>query len=192
MRGESCACRGQRRRGLYGRCFVFSVRLGRNTRLKYPAHMSSMAYAGRSRLRIWSLSESCADRKTFLFIVHTRMCRIMRKAHGCGIEDAARTLRYAFLSETAKKIDADAIALAHHRRDQAETVLLHAARGSDLRGLCAMRMRRGRFIRPFLNETPGEYPRLSEPNRAGVAGRRNKCLRGLRTQPCSADGSSCA
>lgn len=53
-----------------------------------------------------------------------------------------------------EKIGADAIALAHHRRDQAETVLLHAARGSDLRGLCAMRMRRGRFIRPFLNETP--------------------------------------
>ena len=76
------------------------------------------------------------------------------KAHGCGMEDAARTLRYAFLRETAEKIGADVIALAHHRRDQAETVLLHAARGSDLRGLCAMRIRRDDLIRPFLSETP--------------------------------------
>ena len=73
------------------------------------------------------------------------------RANGCGIEDAARTLRYAFLQKTADAIGADVIALAHHRGDQAETVLLHAARGSDLRGLCAMRMRSGRLIRPLLD-----------------------------------------
>ena len=64
------------------------------------------------------------------------------RAHKCGLEDAARTLRYDSLMETAKAVGADAIALAHHQEDQAETVLLHAARGSDVRGLCAMRARR--------------------------------------------------
>lgn len=73
------------------------------------------------------------------------------KAHGCGMEDAARTLRYEFLHRTAEEIGADAIALAHHAGDQAETVLLHAIRGSDIRGLCAMRMRRGMLIRPLLD-----------------------------------------
>lgn len=73
------------------------------------------------------------------------------RAHGCGLEDAARTLRYDFLQKTADEIGADVIALAHHRRDQAETVLLHAARGSDMRGLCAMRKRSGRLIRPLLD-----------------------------------------
>lgn len=77
-------------------------------------------------------------------------------ARGCGLEDAARTLRYDSLQKTAKKIGADCIALAHHRGDQAETVLLHAARGSDLRGLCAMRMRRGNLIRPLLMQTSEE------------------------------------
>jgi len=76
------------------------------------------------------------------------------KANGCGLEDAARTLRYRFLEQTADDIGADVIALAHHALDQAETVLMHAARGSDLRGLCAMRMRRGRLIRPLLCEKP--------------------------------------
>ncbi|MBQ7887481.1 MAG: tRNA lysidine(34) synthetase TilS [Clostridia bacterium] len=75
-------------------------------------------------------------------------------AHRCGMEDAARRLRYAFLHETADAIGADAIALAHHAGDQQETVLLHAMRGSDVKGLCAMRYRSGRLIRPLLDETP--------------------------------------
>ena len=69
-------------------------------------------------------------------------------------EDAARTLRYAFLTRTAEGIAADHIALAHHAQDQAETVLMHAARGSDLRGLCAMRYRRENIIRPLLDWQP--------------------------------------
>ncbi|MFR0858635.1 MAG: tRNA lysidine(34) synthetase TilS [Christensenellales bacterium] len=76
------------------------------------------------------------------------------RAHKCGLEDAARTLRYNSLMETAKAVGADAIALAHHQGDQAETVLLHAARGSDVRGLCAMRARRGNIIRPLLTFMP--------------------------------------
>ncbi len=75
-------------------------------------------------------------------------------AHKCGLEDAARTLRYDFLTETAKAVGADEIALAHHLGDEAETVLMHAARGSDIRGLCAMRARRGNLIRPLLTFTP--------------------------------------
>ena len=76
--------------------------------------------------------------------------------HGCGMEDAARTLRYAFLRKTREAIGADAIAVAHHAGDQAETVLMHAARGSDVRGLCAMRMASGDVIRPLLGTDPKE------------------------------------
>lgn len=76
------------------------------------------------------------------------------KALGIGLEEAARTLRYACMERIADQIGADVIALAHHAMDQTETVLLHAARGSDVRGLCAMRFRRGRLIRPLLMEQP--------------------------------------
>jgi len=80
---------------------------------------------------------------------HARRC-------GCGLEDAARTLRYASLIRIADEIGANEIATAHHAGDQAETVLLHAARGSDIQGLCAMRMRSGRLIRPLLGCTAQE------------------------------------
>ncbi|MBR4039399.1 MAG: tRNA lysidine(34) synthetase TilS [Clostridia bacterium] len=76
------------------------------------------------------------------------------RMHGCGVEDAARTLRHDFLRSTMERIGAHAVALAHHRCDQAETVLLHAMRGSDMRGLCAMRFQSGHLIRPLLGEQP--------------------------------------
>lgn len=102
-------------------------------------------------------------------------------AHGCGLEDAARTLRYAFLRETAGRIGADCIALAHHALDQAETVLLHAIRGSDMRGLCAMRKRRGDLIRPLLDASPEElraYLRsVGQPWREDATNRIPDCAR---------------
>ena len=79
-----------------------------------------------------------------------------QKAHGCGLEEAARTLRYEALERMADELGADCIALAHHAQDQAETVLLRASRGCDVRGLSAMRARRGRFVRPLLEATPRE------------------------------------
>lgn len=78
------------------------------------------------------------------------------KEKGCGHEAAARELRYAFLEETRRTVGADVIATAHHSGDQAETLLMHAARGSDLRGLCAMRLKSGRLIRPLLCASPQE------------------------------------
>lgn len=86
------------------------------------------------------------------------------KAHGTGLEDAARTMRYAFLAKTAETIAADHVALAHHAQDQAETVLMHAARGSDMRGLCAMRYRRGNIIRPLLDWQPQALRTYLEEN----------------------------
>jgi tRNA(Ile)-lysidine synthase len=53
---------------------------------------------------------------------------------GKGIEATARKARY----EIYDKVDADVIALAHHRDDQAETVLLQALRGAGLKGISGM------------------------------------------------------
>ena len=47
---------------------------------------------------------------------------------GTSLEDAARQLRYRFLEESADALRAVRIATAHHREDNAETVLLHLLR----------------------------------------------------------------
>jgi tRNA(Ile)-lysidine synthase len=60
--------------------------------------------------------------------------------HGCGIEAAARELRYEFfwrlLSGAAKALDK--IATAHTMDDQAETVVLRFARGAGTRGIAGI------------------------------------------------------
>lgn len=75
---------------------------------------------------------------------------------GRGTEDAARVLRYEFLSETAGKEGCAKIATAHNAEDNAETVLLNMTRGTGLRGLGGIPPVRGIFIRPLLQTTRAE------------------------------------
>lgn len=76
--------------------------------------------------------------------------RVGRAERRSSSEDDARRARYAFLRRAAVDAGAATVATAHTRDDQAETVLLHATRGSGLAGLAGMRPSRDGIIRPFL------------------------------------------
>ena len=67
-----------------------------------------------------------------------------------GVEQAARRERYSFLRRVRDDEGASAIAVAHTRDDQAETLLLRLLRGSGSSGLGAMRPRSGELLRPLL------------------------------------------
>ncbi len=71
---------------------------------------------------------------------------------GQGPEAAARAARYAALSDLLGP--GDLLLTAHHRDDQAETLLLALLRGSGVRGLAAMpevaALGAGRLVRPLL------------------------------------------
>lgn len=60
--------------------------------------------------------------------------RVAVETAGEGPEAAARSARYREFA----RLDVDCLALAHHRDDQAETVLLQLLRGGGLKGLAAM------------------------------------------------------
>lgn len=66
---------------------------------------------------------------------------------GQGLEAAARRARYAAFERQS----ADWILLAHHRDDQAETVLFNLLRGAGVSGAAGMRERNGRYLRPLLS-----------------------------------------
>lgn len=63
-----------------------------------------------------------------------------------GLEAAARRARHQAFAGVA----ADWIVLAHHRDDQAETLLFNLLRGTGLRGAAAMNEVNGRLLRPLL------------------------------------------
>ncbi|NUB10654.1 tRNA lysidine(34) synthetase TilS [Azospirillum sp. Vi22] len=72
-----------------------------------------------------------------------------------GIQEAARAARHHLLAERCRKEGVLHLALAHHRDDQAETVLLRFSRGSGIDGLAGMAPVRAagavRVIRPLLD-----------------------------------------
>lgn len=71
-----------------------------------------------------------------------------------SLQAAARECRYRFLKETAARVGAAWIAVAHTANDQAETLLLRLLRGSGPDGLAGMPMvREGRIVRPLLRVT---------------------------------------
>ena len=72
------------------------------------------------------------------------------KEKGISIEMAARELRYTAFEEHRRKIEAEAIAVAHHRDDSAETLLLNLLRGTGIKGLRGIQPKNGYIIRPLL------------------------------------------
>lgn len=67
-----------------------------------------------------------------------------------SVEMAAREQRYAWFEEMRCTHHAQAVAVAHHRDDSIETLLLNLVRGSGLRGLTGIRARNGQIVRPLL------------------------------------------
>lgn len=70
------------------------------------------------------------------------------RTRGLGEEETGRLLRYAVFQEMAG--EEGYIAVAHHRGDQAETLLMRLCRGTGLTGLVGMREVRGNLCRPLL------------------------------------------
>jgi tRNA(Ile)-lysidine synthase len=74
-----------------------------------------------------------------------------------NLEERARDARREFLLRVAEHVQADFVALGHHRDDQAETVLMRLMRGAGAAGMAAMAERGpGRLIRPMLSISRAE------------------------------------
>lgn len=67
-----------------------------------------------------------------------------------SIEMAARELRYNWFEKLRKEIGAAYIAVAHHKDDSVETILLNLIRGTGIAGLTGIRPKNGHIVRPLL------------------------------------------
>lgn len=76
--------------------------------------------------------------------------RKMAQERKISLEEAGREARREVFRKYAEKWKCTKLALAHHKNDQAETMLHHLARGTGLSGLCGLQPADGFRIRPLL------------------------------------------
>lgn len=93
----------------------------------------------------------CKEKKIPIFVKHIDAPAEAKKA-ALGVEEFSRQARYSFFYS----IECDKIATAHSLSDNAETLLFRLARGTSLKGACAIPPTRGKIIRPLINIASGE------------------------------------
>lgn len=111
---------------------------------------------GEEAARDASFCRSLCERLGVPLVTETADVPAIAKAQGLSLETAARDARYAFLERVRAEGGFDWIATAHHRDDQAETLLLHLLRGCGTDGLAGMRNQAGRIVRPLLGVSRAE------------------------------------
>ena len=72
------------------------------------------------------------------------------RQHGISVQMAARELRYTWFEHLRVTQGYDYIAVAQHRNDHVETLLLNLVRGTGLAGLQGIKPKRDRILRPML------------------------------------------
>lgn len=95
--------------------------------------------------------------------VHINVSSYAEK-EGKTIEQAARELRYDVFNKLLKEQKADKILVAHHMGDQSETVLMHIARGSSVKGASGMQTMFGEIVRPLLRFSKEEIVEYCKNN----------------------------
>jgi tRNA(Ile)-lysidine synthase len=114
---------------------------------------------------------------------------LKNRLEGRSIQEAARDERYGKLVEFAARYKLDRIALAHHRDDQAETILLQMLRGGGWSAGAGMdNLHRSLFARPLLALSRRELadyaaacdlPVVHDPTNASDRYLRNRVRSGL-------------
>lgn len=86
---------------------------------------------------------------------------------GESIELCGRRLRYRFFDDAVRYHQGAKIATAHHRGDNAETVLWNLTRGAGIDGLSGIPPKRGHIIRPLLGCSRADIEAYCEENALG-------------------------
>jgi len=113
------------------------------------AHLNHML-RGEESDRDEDFVKGLADR--FSIRAHFRKVDVGAEARkpGKSLQHTGRDVRYQFFDEIAEQHHFNKVAIAHNLDDQVETFLLRIVKGTGIRGLSSIPIKRGRIIRPFL------------------------------------------
>lgn len=94
--------------------------------------------------------EKLCNELSIPFYAHKIDVKAFAKQNKISVEEAGRIIRYEFLKNIADKIYFKKIATAHNADDNAETVLLNISKGTGVKGISGIPVKRDNIIRPIL------------------------------------------
>lgn len=109
------------------------------------AHLNHLIRGEEAERDALFVKELCKKLNVKLFYEQVYVPKIA-KEKGVSLEMAAREVRYEFLQRVA----VGRVATAHTASDNLETMIFNLARGTSLKGLCGIPVKRGIFIRPLI------------------------------------------
>lgn len=125
----------------------------------YPKNMFTIAYINH-RLRKDAINEEryireVSQKTAVPCVIESVDTKKFAKQNKLTIEEAARKLRYEKLTEMAKRLNCNKVAVAHTLNDNIETILLNLFRGTGVKGLTGIPYKRNlsstiQLIRPML------------------------------------------
>jgi len=109
-------------------------------------------------------SEFCLKNK-IEFVSVSRDVKTYAKKMKVSVEEAGREIRYYELSKAALKTGCTKIATAHNASDNVETIMLNFIKGTGLKGMAGIPIRRDNIIRPILCLSSDEIRKYLKANK---------------------------
>ncbi len=138
--------------------FLLSIRETYNLTLK-AAHVEHGIRGKESLSDCNFVEEFCKINNIECFILHINAIE-EAKAAKIGVEEYSRNKRYEFFNT----IECDKIATAHNLSDNVETILFRLARGTSLKGMCGIPVKRDKIIRPIIEVSSKEIRNYLQEN----------------------------
>ena len=129
----------------------------------YSAHVNH-CLRGDDALHDEEFSKSVSEKLGVKCFILCADIRKIAEEQGISEELAGRKVRYEFFEKLMDDENIECTATAHHKNDNAETILMNFMRGSSITGLCGIPYKRDKYIRPMLDVTRSEIEEYCHKN----------------------------
>jgi len=109
-------------------------------------------------------TEFCSKNKIELARI-SKNVKAYAKKMKLSVEEAGRDVRYVELNKAVKKMRCSKIATAHNSSDNVETIMLNFVKGTGVKGLIGIPVRRDNIIRPILCLSAEEIRKYLKANK---------------------------
>ncbi|HUR30942.1 MAG TPA: tRNA lysidine(34) synthetase TilS [Saprospiraceae bacterium] len=111
-----------------------------------------------------SLVKNWCNENKIPFFQHDADTHSYADQNNLNIQSAAREIRYQWWEAMANEKSFDFVATAHHRDDAIETFFINLLRGTGIKGLSGIPIRRDLYIRPLIEVSRAEIEEFATLN----------------------------